>query len=572
MGHPELNSDESVILDTQNVVVKSVPFEAILTSERLILLNSRDTLLPPRYIPLAAIRGIETGENAIRDPVITLSVLTESGGPRPMVLTFSKAGGGERRRESDEWVKILRERLATIQKSMAPAVASTSDVEPVARPEPTAPGQISTGRPAKKKIEIARPIKKITENPPAMPKPVETTSLPQGSFCGRCGNRVPPGSTFCNKCGTKVFAPGEQPETQEPAVAHVSVPIPPVVVPSAESRERPIEQVIHSIEPLIEDSKPRTKPAPLVPSRIFHQHPEPAPVPVEAVHETPSAAAPAPVPAPTAETEPDPTQKSLAMFSNILSPSLTAKAGTDTTTAIMEGVAAATEPTVATAPTPSTVPQVSIPPVPQGTPLVQPPAPPARKKSKLLPVAIIVIVIIAIAGIAFVFLGHGGGATLPLGQPTTIPITVSTTVPTTIPTTASTPEPTATVATPIPTPAPIAIPQNGVWVHVKYDGKFTGSYGTPGNQQAVTDTGDHVYQVATATGVVAASFTKGDGSAQPILLEVFKDGTLVQSDTSTTPKGTAQIQIDLKSTIATLVPETTAPAPATTTATANATA
>jgi hypothetical protein len=249
------------------------------------------------------------------------------------------------------------------------------------------------------------------------------------------------------------------------------------------------------------------------------------------------------------------------MFSNILSPSPTAAAGTDTTAAIMEGVAAATEPAPTAAPTPSTVPQVSIPPAAPATPPVQPPVPPARKKSKLLPIAIIVIAIIAIAGIAFVFLGNGGGGTLPLVQPTPIPTTIATTVPTTVATTVLTPEPTQTVATPVPTPPPIAIPQNGVWVHVKYDGSFTGSYGTPGSQQAVTDTGDHVYQVPTSTGVVAASFTKNDGSAKTILVEVYKDGNLIKGDTSTTPKGTAQIQIDLKSTVATLVPETTTPVP-----------
>jgi len=563
MGHPELNSDESVILDTQNVVVKSVPFEAILTSERLILLNSRDTLLPPRYIPLAAIRGVETGENAIRDPVITLSVLTESGGPRPMVLTFSKSGGGERRRESDEWVRLLKERVAAIRQNAAPSVAPSSEVEPVARPEPSAPGQISTGtgRPAKKKIEIARPMKKISENAPAMPKPVETTSLPQGSFCGRCGNRVPPGSTFCNKCGTKVASAADPAEIPEPSVDQVPVPIPPVIIPSAEHRDRPIEQVIHSIEPLIEDSKPRTQPAPLVPSRFPHQPATAAPV------ETQPEAPAAPAQAPTAEPEQDQMQKSLSMFSNILQKSGTSEAGQAAGTG--QGSASP-----APAPSNSTVPQVAIPPVSTESPVppaAQPPVLPARKKSRLVPFAIIIIVIIAIAGVAFVFLGHGGNPVNPIAQQTTVPTTIATTVATPRPTTIATTVPTPAVPTTEPTPLPPVIPQSGVWVHVKYDGTFTGSYGTPGAQQTVTDTGDHVYQISTSTGVVAASFTKNDGSAQPILLEVYKDGSLVQSDTSTTPKGTAQIQVDLKPpATATLAAETTAPAQ--TTAATNVTA
>ena len=136
----------------------------------------------------------------------------------------------------------------------------------------------------KKKIEISRPMKKIVDSVPAMPKPIETTSLPTGSFCNRCGNRIPPESAFCNRCGTPVVQESDlgtpaaetapvpippqiipQEVAPAPVVPQVQVPLPPVFGAAADKKERPIEQVIHSIEPLIEGSVPRTEPAPLIP-------------------------------------------------------------------------------------------------------------------------------------------------------------------------------------------------------------------------------------------------------------------------------------------------------------------
>jgi hypothetical protein len=46
--------------------------------------------------------------------------------------------------------------------------------------------------------------------------------------------------------------------------------------------------------------------------------------------------------------------------------------------------------------------------------------------------------------------------------------------------------------------------------------------------------------------VVVTSFAKDDGSGNPIVTEVYKDGILIKSDSTTTPKGIAQIQIDLR--------------------------
>ncbi len=287
MSYPELYSDESVVLQALNVKVKSVVFEVVLTTRRLVLIDAKKNSIPPQEINLATLKDVESGENAIRDPTITISIITISGNTRQMVLTFSKTSGGERRRECDDWVRALKQNItSTVYHpiSQAPLIQVT-EPEPAAQPTVSPPQWIETPHtpPPKKRIEIARPMKKIVEAAPAMPVPIETTSLPTGSFCNRCGSRIPPESAFCNRCGTpvvqdtepvnlpteEVALPLQQPA---PVVPQVHITPSPAVTENMDSR---IEEVIHTIEPLIEDSVPRTAPAPLVPSK---QPQYPAPV------------------------------------------------------------------------------------------------------------------------------------------------------------------------------------------------------------------------------------------------------------------------------------------------------
>ncbi|MDD3136579.1 MAG: hypothetical protein PHF64_08785, partial [Methanoregula sp.] len=72
---PALRSDEIVLVRTQGVYVKSIPFEGILTDRRIILVDRAKNLLPPKEIPLSTIIDVQPGENAIRDQILTLSVV-----------------------------------------------------------------------------------------------------------------------------------------------------------------------------------------------------------------------------------------------------------------------------------------------------------------------------------------------------------------------------------------------------------------------------------------------------------------------------------------------------------------
>jgi hypothetical protein len=168
---------------------------------------------------------------------------------------------------------------------------------------------------------------------------------------------------------------------------------------------------------------------------------------------------------------------------------------------------------------------------------------------KILTVAIILIVIIAVAAGGFMVMKNmqKNAEVTPVVTPT-IP-TTSTTMPTVKPTTAIK----TIVTTAVPTTAQVIIPSRGVWVEVTYDKTYTGLVGTPGSQVAVTDTGDHFYIVPTSEGTVAVSLQKTDGSGDELKVIVYNEGTVVRTESTTTPKG----RIDLQFAIATPTPTPT---------------
>ncbi|PKL70763.1 MAG: hypothetical protein CVV30_05295 [Methanomicrobiales archaeon HGW-Methanomicrobiales-1] len=531
MGFPEQNNDEPVILRAHNIKVKSVAFDAVLTGKSLMLVDSKKGLIPPQEILIASISTVEGGENAIRDPILTLAIFSPGGTARQMILTFPREASGERRRERDEWLKALKAQIAYAATS--PGVPDTTAFgQPSSQNAGTAPQSQSGGSGApsqKKKIEITKPRRNIIEPIPTMPRPVETTTLPVGSFCSRCGNRVPPESVFCNLCGTKVTTSPDQPvdapapvPTPQPVVPQVHVPTLPVFGQSGDRKERMIEDVIHSIEPLIEDSVPRrSEAAPLIP----RHYPAPPTVAEIPVIESPAAVPQAETPAmpPTGEAQPD-------------------------------GTAPSTPP--------------PLPPVPPTVPVASPP-----KKRNFVAIGVLAIVILAVIGGVFLFANPFG--TTP--QDTTITPTVTPIVTTATPTPVPTPSPAVTVETPAtPTPKPeVMIPKNGVWLRVTYDGKFSGTYGMPGSQYPVgdKDTGDQFFMVSTINGPVEASIQKLDGSSDELILEVYKNGEMMKRASTQAPKGIVELQVDLKP-APTPTPVPSAVTPATTAAlntTANAT-
>jgi len=109
MGSPYLSSNESIILSTSDIVVNAVPAEAILTNERLVLVDTRHAQLRPQDIPFSAIEAVTIGESATQDPMLSLSLVTGPGVTQPLGMVFPQAPRMKRVAERDEWAARLKE-------------------------------------------------------------------------------------------------------------------------------------------------------------------------------------------------------------------------------------------------------------------------------------------------------------------------------------------------------------------------------------------------------------------------------------------------------------------------------
>jgi hypothetical protein len=343
MGSPYLSSNESIILSTNNVIVNTVPAEAILTNERLMLVDARHAELRPQDIPFHAIETVTIGENSDQDPMLSLSLVTGPDVTQAMGIVFPQPPKMRRVAERDEWATRLKE-LSIIS----------------AREGGT------------------RAMKIL---PPWVPGP-----LPE-------------------EAGTEA-APAQGPET--------------------ESKFR---------NPPLAPRKPR----------------EPA----------------------------------------------------------------------------------------------------ASKNRMAIAAVIVVVVVIALAAGAYLFAPSlfGKGET-PLSPVTPVSTAALTTVPTPVPTTIATPAVTTAAMAPVttaPTAAPqLLIPKTGVWVQVKYDGSFTGSAGAPGRFRDIADTGNHVYQLPVKDEIVSATIQKQDNTGKKLNVEIYSEGKLIKSGSVSAPKGTVNINVDLR--------------------------
>jgi hypothetical protein len=121
--------------------------------------------------------------------------------------------------------------------------------------------------------------------------------------------------------------------------------------------------------------------------------------------------------------------------------------------------------------------------------------------------------------------------------PTATPASDPTTV-TAIPTVTTT---TVIPESPVPTPTIEIVPQNGVYVRIEYPGNYTGSINGNGFAREVNSSGIQVYQVFLSSGTIGGSIEKGDGSADTMGVQIYKNGGLVSSMNTSRPFGVLEI-------------------------------
>jgi hypothetical protein len=181
---------------------------------------------------------------------------------------------------------------------------------------------------------------------------------------------------------------------------------------------------------------------------------------------------------------------------------------------------------------------------------VRHPIPPAREIRPLrttLAYAAVVLLVIALAAGAVLLVTQGSGQPDTLRTPAPTTVQVMTPPPgTTLPVT-----PTATVIPvtsliniPVPSPVPVSVPRTGIWVRLTSASVYSGSVGNAGTLRDVTGTGDNFYRIFWDDRPVQVSVRKNDFTGALITAEVYRDGTLIISRSTTSPKGSIEILID----------------------------
>jgi hypothetical protein len=202
-------TDEYIILQTMDIHVKSKSFESVLTDKRIVLIDDESEYVNP--IPLETLSSIQTGENAIREPVIVLNVFSHANEIRQMRLTFSQHSGEKRTKERDEWVKQIQAMITPSRDqdygTGIPPHSQKTGPLPHFRPKgrdglPTYPDESTKSYTIHKNVPAYGQVADQSES-------IELKSH-LIVYCTRCGMKVSDSALFCERCGSKIIHYGIQ--------------------------------------------------------------------------------------------------------------------------------------------------------------------------------------------------------------------------------------------------------------------------------------------------------------------------------------------------------------------------
>lgn len=172
----------------------------------------------------------------------------------------------------------------------------------------------------------------------------------------------------------------------------------------------------------------------------------------------------------------------------------------------------------------------------------------AADASRARTIRIVALTLIVVAIVAAGIIFFAPSLLPPLSAPATqspVPTVTATPLPTPTPTETQSPVPTPEVTVVSPTQVQQAVPPTGIWVHVVYDGRFTGTAGPPGRFRDIEGSGDQFYQLSARDEIVFAYITKPDNSGNPLTVEIYDEGEMVKALTITKPGGTLEISAEV---------------------------
>ena len=167
---------------------------------------------------------------------------------------------------------------------------------------------------------------------------------------------------------------------------------------------------------------------------------------------------------------------------------------------------------------------------------------PVPEDSQKTPWLIPIIVVAGILAVIFlgVFLaGQGPGEEMPVSA-TATPSPTATRTPVITP-------PVTTIIPVLPAntpPAPrTAVPTNGIWVRISYQGNYTGTLEAKGWGIDVNSCGTQYYLVPLHDTMIHSFIEKGDGSAGKLEVGIYNGGTLVSEGRTTRPYGIVELHV-----------------------------
>jgi hypothetical protein len=573
MGGPYLESGESIVLTTDRVSIDAVMYQAMLTTRRLILIDSRNARFDPRIVSLPAIQTVRGGKAATGDPVIILTLQEqEPAGTGTRAIIFTQEPAENRKPDRDLWLKTFIELSVSSRETEnpkeVPAAEGREGIRPTIR-RWVAPDII---RPRTENFPVKEPAPEITISQDE-PEPVTIADAasapgvaPVADDDGQDADGMQGYQDFLVRATRTAVQSLEEPEPGDfaspPTTVHQDHEIP--------------EPAVDSYPPVVPEITGTDTTSPLsvsilaavksLKSSNSQDSPEPVSYPPETGNTAPDDFPDLPYEKTVRSTTPLPDNLELHPVtetwdkSDSRSPARTA--GPAHVLPVTGGIANGVGDTSLLPEIP--LPAQEIPEVRPSPPTTNPagpenvpgPGPEETAPQKHLheqeeesgifpetrtvppgpqkPPAYGGYPILFIGGIVLCLLLVFTGALLLPGMHPKDPgqeIVIPTPVPT----------PTMVLTPPSSTPS---IPTNGTWVRVVSAVYFLGQAGNPDSPQQISGTGEKWFRMQKSAGLVRVSVEKQEDSGDKLRVEVFSEGHLITSRETSAPHGTVDLLID----------------------------
>ncbi len=583
MSGPYLESGESIVLTTDRVSLDKVIYDAILTTRQLILIDSQNARFEPRIILLSHIQTVRSGKAATGEPVVIVThQQTDDTVTGTSIILFMQEPLENRKHDRDIWVKKLIELSVSgrvehiLEKTTPPGEGMHPSVRRRVAPDITRPRLENFPEPEpKREMIVTMDEPEPATHPalfPGMEEP-DNVKVQPGDDPGPVWPELPAGETTDNGAGL-FNTPAAEPELlpvsgQELHDAdlndreshHIEVCAPEQLVSQRSNTEKtPVEpgsltaSILTAVQSLTvqRDSIPPPATDGGIPGGVKDT---PHDTPLQRTSLLPEkpdegqngelSEEPATLPSPDI-------QDNLPVFDEIHSGVRTSSQIPDILPEPVGDERAVTEP-VAGAPceseqdvqpfvpdrikdetgqepsgtelgqVPVDGPEETAAPAPAGGAPVPGSAVPSGSRLFFMAGGLILCILLVIGAILFM------PGTQPLEKQ---PVMV---VPTPVP---------ATTALQAPTIIPSTVPQEGIWVRIDSPAYYSGEAGNPGYLQTFSGPGEKYVRILQSDGLVQVSVEKQDYTSEVLLVEIYTNGTLVTSKSTTAPGGSIVLLID----------------------------